>query len=59
VLIEHVSPVRDFTRRAIEKVDKLDDDGFALFVKNSFPTCAVDARRNHPTEPTEPIQNER
>jgi hypothetical protein len=36
VFIEHVSPVRDFTRRAIEKIDKLDDDGFALFVKTHF-----------------------
>src|SRR5258708_38070087 len=27
VLIEHVSRVRDFTRRAIDKIDELDDDG--------------------------------
>ena len=36
VKIEHVSPVRDFTRRAIEKIDELDDDGFAKFVKTHF-----------------------
>jgi hypothetical protein len=36
VLIEHVSPVRDFTRRAIEKIDSLDDAGFAKFVKRHF-----------------------
>jgi hypothetical protein len=36
VLIEHVSPVRDLTRRAIDKIDKLDDDGFAKFVKKHF-----------------------
>jgi hypothetical protein len=36
VLIEHVSPVRDFTRRAIEKIDSLDDDDFAKFVKRHF-----------------------
>jgi hypothetical protein len=29
VKIEHVSPVRDFTRRAIDKIDELDDDGLA------------------------------
>lgn len=36
VLIEHVSPVRDFTRRAIDKIDELDDDGLAKFVKRHF-----------------------
>jgi hypothetical protein len=36
ILIEHVSPARDFTRRAIEKIDELDDDGFARFVKRHF-----------------------
>jgi hypothetical protein len=36
VLIEHVSPVRDFTRRAIDKIDELDDGGFAKFVKRHF-----------------------
>jgi hypothetical protein len=36
VLIEHVSPVRDLTRKAIDKIDELDDDGFARFVKKHF-----------------------
>jgi hypothetical protein len=36
VLIEHVSPVRDLTRSAINKIDELDDDGFAKFVKKHF-----------------------
>jgi hypothetical protein len=36
VLIEHVSPVRDFTRRAINKIDELDNDDFAKFVKRHF-----------------------
>jgi hypothetical protein len=36
VLIEHVSPVRDFTRTAINKIDELDDKGFARFVKKHF-----------------------
>jgi hypothetical protein len=36
VLIEHVSPVRDLTRRAIDKIDELDDDGFAKYVKKHF-----------------------
>jgi hypothetical protein len=36
VKIEHVSPERDFTRRAIDKIDELDDDGLAKFVKRHF-----------------------
>jgi hypothetical protein len=36
VLIEHVSPVRAFTRAAIEKIDSLDDKGFERFVKKHF-----------------------
>jgi hypothetical protein len=36
VLIEHVSPVRDLTRKAIDKIDELDDDSFARFVKKHF-----------------------
>ena len=36
ILIEHVSPLRDLTRRAIHKIDELDDDGFAKFVKKHF-----------------------
>jgi hypothetical protein len=36
VLIEHVSPARDFTRRAINKIDELDNDDFAKFVKRHF-----------------------
>ena len=39
ILIEHVSPLRDLTRRAIHKIDELDDDGFAKFVKKHF--CLV------------------
>jgi hypothetical protein len=30
VLIEHVSPVRDLTRIAINRIDELDDDAFAI-----------------------------
>jgi hypothetical protein len=36
VKIEHVSPERDFTRTAINKIDELDDKGFARFVKKHF-----------------------
>src|SRR5664279_2383933 len=36
ILIEHVSPLRDLTRRAIHKIDELDDDGFAKVVKKHF-----------------------
>ncbi len=36
VLIERVSPVRDLTRRAIDKIDELDDYGLAKFVKRHF-----------------------
>jgi hypothetical protein len=36
VLIEHVSPVRAFTRMAIEKIDSLDDKGLERFVKKHF-----------------------
>jgi hypothetical protein len=36
VLIEHVSPLRDFTRAAIEEVDTLDDCQFCKFVKDHF-----------------------
>jgi hypothetical protein len=36
VLIEHVSPIRDFTRRAIRKIDELDSAGFVKFVKRHF-----------------------
>jgi hypothetical protein len=36
VLIEHVAPLRDFTRRAIEKIEDLDDNQFAAFVKEHF-----------------------
>jgi hypothetical protein len=37
VLIEHVSPLRDLTRKAIDKVNKqISDQAFKTFVKRNY-----------------------
>jgi hypothetical protein len=54
VLIEHVSPIRDFTRKAIEEIDRgINDADFATFVKKHYKLVLS------PIEQTESLENER
>src|ERR1022692_2308558 len=59
VLIEHVCPIRDFTRKAINHIDQgASDEQLAKFVRSNYQIVLFDPRGNASPKQTESLDDD-